>query len=669
MYLFIINSEYSAMGNIYNHNREPFKFILNRSEYWDFYLSQTGFNSDYSGNGLYDRCLMSYIDTTDSECVWFDKLYSKSLYHWSDAINNGITLKNIGYTGVDNGLINYKKDRISNSEFLKLFKSSEINIEKDDLRLSLNKVYGNNDIFTYDCDIVEEDNMLVSKLDGGFYQGFFHTDDNYRILPKNIGSGITFEVVLKKHDFDKTGTKLNDRYNSNKGIFLYIGTRAENKWWKQYSTNFNLDASKNNYLVDGYVNGYVDNNSLNDDYIKPYDDKYAVSEYFSDGYLTDKCDDNKCHCENNNKNGIQIDKSDMPRFTYPEFLNTYEDNSVWFTNNGHLWVENEKFTTNKNSHASIKLNSKKCNCLDYFNDDYISNDYYSNTCDCSMYVKNEYIKKDEIIDVNEEIFTSDGYSIRQPNIREYRSDNKFLLFDRTCDGFTTENWVEGSEAIITDIIKPNIKNYFLLFDRTCDGFTTETIEKMEQEASKKYDVLNDLYRNAIAFQIKDNGQIGYKYLIKDCDNEDGYRIESEWTKVDTIRDDEWYTITVKLMPVTKIYDNCSKITSSNDKMYIMIYVNGKLRLISKELPMLNLKKLNDMYSKQEGVPFNISFGGGTQGLCDVIYLNYRELPQDVLPLEKEFAGTFIGYVKSLRIHDCPLSFSQIRQNSIFDKTF
>ena len=215
------------MGNIFNHNRLPFNFRLDRSEYWDFYLSQPSYGSDYI-DGLSDRCLISFIDTTDPECVWFDSLYSKPKYYWEDAVNNGISLKNIGYTGVDNGLIHYEKDRISNKEFLKLYKDSEIKIEKDDLRLLLNKVYGNNQIFFYGNDIVEEDGMLVSKLNGGFWQGFFKTDENYRVLPKNIGNGLTFEVVLKKHDFDKDGKyRLNDRHSDNKGIFLYLGTRAE----------------------------------------------------------------------------------------------------------------------------------------------------------------------------------------------------------------------------------------------------------------------------------------------------------------------------------------------------------------------------------------------------------------------------------------------------------
>jgi len=658
------------MGNIFNHNRLPFNFRLDRSEYWDFYLSQPSYGSDYI-DGLSDRCLISFIDTTDPECVWFDSLYSKPKYYWEDAVNNGISLKNIGYTGVDNGLIHYEKDRISNKEFLKLYKDSEIKIEKDDLRLLLNKVYGNNQIFFYGNDIVEEDGMLVSKLNGGFWQGFFKTDENYRVLPKNIGNGLTFEVVLKKHDFDKDGKyRLNDRHSGNKGIFLYLGTRAENKWWKEYISEYSPSKVDNGFIVDGYVNSdYTEENSLNDDYIKSYQDLYAVDEYFADGYLTDKCKENCCCPEDSKDDGGGHRKSSMPKFTYPEALNVYEDNAVWFDQDGHLWIENEMFTTGLNSVNNSGSSKRKCNCTDYFADGYITKDYYDNYCDCTIYFKEDYLNPETKIDENEELVMKDGYSVRQTNIREYRSDNKFLLFDRTCEGYTTENWVEGSEVIITDVLTPKIKNYFLLFNRTCGGYTTDTIGSLIDEESRKYDILNDLYRNAIAFQIDDDGRIGYKYFVKDCDTDNGYKIESEWSSIGVVKDDKWYTVTIKLLPIGRKYDECTENTSSSDKMLIVIYVNGKLKFKSKELPTLNLKKLNDMYSKQEGVPFNISLGGGTQGLSDVIYLNYRKLPEYELPIEKEFAGTFIGFIKALRIYNCGISFSEITKNVIFDGYF
>ena len=101
-------------------------------------------------------------------------------------------------------------------------------------------------------------------------------------------------------------------------------------------------------------------------------------------------------------------------------------------------------------------------------------------------------------------------------------------------------------------------------------------------------------------------------------------------------------------------------------MIIYIYVNGKLKLKSEELPILNLKHLDDLSDKQQGVPFSISLGGGTQGLCDVININYREVPKNILPLEREFCGSFVGYIQNFRFYSCPLKFTEIKENYIYD---
>ena len=74
------------------------------------------------------------------------------------------------------------------------------------------------------------------------------------------------------------------------------------------------------------------------------------------------------------------------------------------------------------------------------------------------------------------------------------------------------------------------------------------------------------------------------------------------------------------------------------------------------------------YDKQEGVPYNISLGGGTQGLADVVYENYKELPEYVLFLEKEFGGSFTGYLKSFKFYSCNQDFTKILANSRFEKS-
>lgn len=590
------------MSNILNHNRNIFEFDLNKEDYWDFHLCIDNNSSIDLSDGLTERCLSTYIDISDDECVWFDNIYSKSKYVWENAINdNTFSFNNFGFTSVDNARTHYEKDRITNREFFEIFTNTSFKPQDNDLRLSLSKVNGNHQIYDYSNDIVSWNNEFnVSKLNGGWYQGFFCANDGlkYKTLPTDIGSGWCLEFVLNKEDFVNEKRTLNDVYPKNKGIFFYIGTRAENKWWEKYLTDHDFDWCKKSGFADNYVeDNYTDSNPLNDDYFKAFVEIYESEGYFSEDYL----------------------------------------------------VQQENTTESA------------------FNDEYLN----EKPCDiCNKYVTDEYYEKDLVIDENMKIETENGYDMYQPNIVEYKTDNKFLIFDRTCNGEKANTWDENTEFILKYIKKPNIGNYFTLFHRGCGGYDVKKVEKVLDIHNKEYNVLQDIYRNAFALQIKDDGTIGYKYLVKDCESEEEkYKVETEFSSVPVIHDKQWYTINVKIMPVKHIQKDtkCLTLNSISDKMQLYFYVNGKLVMISRELPMLNLKLLNDLEEKQEGVPFNISLGGGTQGLSEVVYLNYKKLPEYTLPLEKEFGGSFIGWFKSFRFYTCPLNYTEVVKNYNFSK--
>ena len=97
------------------------------------------------------------------------------------------------------------------------------------------------------------------------------------------------------------------------------------------------------------------------------------------------------------------------------------------------------------------------------------------------------------------------------------------------------------------------------------------------------------------------------------------------------------------------------------------YVDGKLVYVTKELPKFNFHELNDLYEKQEGVPFNISLGGGTQGLAETILPNYMLEPSRVYPLEENFAGSFIGYLRSFKFYNCGMEYMNILNNFKWEK--
>lgn len=549
------------MSNILNHNRNIFDFKINKSDYWDFHLCINNCDSILN-NEKY--CLAVNIDTNDNECIWFDTLYSKKENTWSNAINNGLYLNSIGFTGIDNGLITFDKDKITNKEFLDIFLNSKYSIEKNDNRFILNKVNGNNQIYDYSTEITYYNDTQVIKLNGGFYQGFFKSN-NYQVLPTDINNGVCFSFILKKENFTNPNITLNDKHPNNKGFFFYIGTRAENKWWKKYSTSFDYEKCLQQY-TDDYSKEYLE--------FTPLKNKEYVSE-------------------------MPI-RSDGKYFENDYLINNNEDK--------------------------------------YFDE--------NNSC-CNSYVENDYIEDDIQIEENMKLNTSEGYDLYQPNIIEFKTDNKFITYNHTHDGFTVKDKIDDKEIILYDIKKPDIGNYFTLFNRTCSGYTVNNIQTLIDKENKKYDILADLYNNALGFRITDDGKIGYRYLIKNCDSND-IKIEEEYS-VSNIIINVWYKIDIKICP-------------SGKNIKIFIYVNNKLVLVSKELPKLNLRKLDDLSSKQEGVPFNISLGGGTQGLCDSIDINYMTPPEMILPLEKNFAGTFIGYIKLFKFYNCTMNYSMLERN-------
>ena len=346
------------------------------------------------------------------------------------------------------------------------------------------------------------------KLSGGWYQGFFQTGNgcDYKVLPSKLDNdGWEMQFILKPENkvFSTTKPTLNDIYPENKGIFLYIGTRAENKWYKYY----------------------------------------------------------------NDKN---------------------EDTSLTFTN----------VVDNNGVQEDIKHD-----------------------------IKNDIIK--------------------------FKTDNKFIFYNRTKNGVTTktENPPESIDIIMNKYRVSDSENYFILMNRAKSGYTTKTISNYEtSHPISHYDLVKDLIDNALSFQIKEDGSVGYKYLVRNCESENEYEILNEWSYPNLINLGEWVTIDVRFRPI------------ENKFMRLMFYINGKLVLYSKELPVLNLRQLDDIYEKQEGVPYNISIGGGTQGLCDVVYDDKDKLSETVLFLEKEFGGSFIGLFKSFKFFTCDKNYNDINEN-------
>ena len=506
----------AMIGNIKSNNVRGWDLTTVSDKYYDFML----YRGEAKSRSFGDSCIIADIDAQNAQSD--GKIVS--LASWEKAKSSDFSIKNIGLTGMDNGQILFRKDNISNSEFLGLLTGSTKDFTTKDLYFTMQPVSGNTMQYSYPFSIedTKEDGQFYS-FKGGFLQGFYKLEGyDYQVLPNAIESDWFIQFRIRRRNYETPNNILNATHPENKGIFFYMGTRAENKFLETYNNGLNVS-----------------------------DDPCYVSSYSNDGYFGD---------------------------------------------------------TN-------------------------------------------YLGKDSILYDNTDLTTNNGFKLDENGQYELTTDNKHIFFNHTDTGFTTDTWNEGDEIILTGKTRPNV-NIFPLMNHTDTDYTTDTIEDyLETDAKQKYDAYKDIKNNAFALKINDDGSIGYRYCAKDCNEACGVSFVEEKSKPNLIPLDEWVTIGVRLHILNGVYDECNDI-ASNRLMKIYIYVNGFLVFISKSLPELHFRGLNDIKEKQETVPYNLSLGGGTQGLADGIWLDFRKINETKYPLENNFAGSFIGDIQWMKFSNC-----------------
>lgn len=641
------------------------KIKIIKDEYWDFIIS-SDISSHANYNGLTEKCLISYIDFNDNNCFIDNKFYSKLNYNWEGGINNGIELLDIGLTGIDNGFIQFRKDRISNNEYLNILNNSTFKINKNDLRLFLTPVSGNTQEFSYQYEFCHDKDENFLALKGGFLQGFYKLFGfDYQVLPSRIENGWTLEFVLRKKSYEIDSSSINALYPSNQGIFFYIGTRSENKFWNQYNSNSEIfeDNNRANYNYDNYFSDsnfplksidIINSNYFGEDLKE--DDFFLEEKYLSENdYINAEtcCKDiNEVICYNDTPS---INKSYKQSVYSYYFLNEYGFLENSMCNNSSCEYCLSNFTKNENHLKDDE----------YYSDMYFSEDN-ENCCNKGFLAEDEYYQPEMSL-LDQKIITKDDHEINKNGYYEFVSDNKFLLFNNTPTGFTVNNWTEGSTITFSGRSSSFKPNYFLLLNNTKTGYTIDTLNEYLLKYDNTYDVINDITNNAFALKINDDNSIGYRYLILDCDSSNKFKIVEEKSLPNIINDNNWNVITIRIFLLNDDNDICpssSKIAKRKMKLYF--YVNGNLIFISKELPSFNFRELNDVFDKQEGIPFNISIGGGSQGLLETMWLNYYDIPSKILPIEKYFAGTFIGDIKSFKFYNCDLKYNEIKNNYLYE---
>lgn len=503
----------SSLQNIRNNFTRGIECRLLNDKYYDYMLYKGGVAPITSKID----CMAVWIDMNNKESYLpYDGIVSVT--EWGRAKASDFSLKHIGFTGIDNGLVQYEKEKITQDEFNELFISSEMVFTKDDRTLALYPVSGNTGKYSYAYSFTSDNNDSYVKLNGGFFQGVFKVpDEEYEILPAYIDEDWHFEFVLRPQSgYTESGITLNSEHENNKGMFFFIGTRAENKF---------------SIMSDGEKNIEYDGEILN---------------------IADGIDD------------IEI-----------------------------------------------------------------------------------------------------------------KTDNKHIFYNRTRTGSTTHNPVgidkDGFRTVVFKKKREYKDNAFKLFNRTKDGYTADDVKNgraddIYKDSGSTYDIANDVAGNAFALKYNEDGSISYRYMMKEgCGSASGWSLQEETTGPNLVKDGEWNVINVRFSVLNHAKDKFGvPVNLGNRKMKIMIYVNGYLVFISKELDEFAFRALDVKPKFQECVPFNISLGGGTQGLSEMATPKYNELPKERYPLENAYAGTFIGDIRAFKMYTCFMQYEEIKNNFILE---
>lgn len=327
-------------------------------EYYDFML--------YKGE--------AYGADTDDECLAAD--FSKfnidetgriySLSSWTGATCDEVNLDDIGLTGIDNGFIKFRKDAISNYDFLNILTGSTYHIDSADTRFFFSPVTGNTLEHIYPMSAVTDDegNVQYLSLNGGFYQGFYKLHGfDYQVLPTSLNYGWTLNFKLRPRcDYETLEGTINYKHPENEGIFFYMGTRAENKFWEYYPNN---SAYVEEFLVrnaddDGYMSNDCDEGEIYDiytnhvaesEYMQDEPPKELEPGYFIDGYAASAVTPD-CPCVE------ELMKKDCRYFP----LEYFNDDYYYFSTAPVNVYEYEGNYTSKTTPYMDCVNEVKCGC-------------------------------------------------------------------------------------------------------------------------------------------------------------------------------------------------------------------------------------------------------------------------------------------------------------------
>lgn len=249
-----------------------------------------------------------------------------------------------------------------------------------------------------------------------------------------------------------------------------------------------------------------------------------------------------------------------------------------------------------------------------------------------------------------------------------RAENKFRnVFSgetglKTCNGIplSPDNDVVVDSGGQSWFTRSNLG----LPDCWCPCGPTGTTDNGTGTTKTQYcDVLSE---NALGFRLTDDGRIGYRKMTVSvgCYNNKeritGTTMEEGYSESPALfNEDSWNHVAVT-------YTQGGGIKKTLPTGTLKFWVNGRVIYRVEDFIGLQLRALDEWSDKQLGVPFNLSWGGGTQGLLESQTFGGPDISDYGLNLENYFAGTFEGELSQMRFYEKPLDILEIRNNFFVD---
>lgn len=585
------------MGNIKNFNFNKLDLKLSNSDYWDFYLGTDESEPDCSPL-VSGTCKVVWYDFNEPSIYGVSSESIYSLVSWENAVNTGYTLNTIGLTGIDNGRITFEKGvDPTNPELLSALTGSTLVIPPNDMRLNMFRVTGTTNQFTYQTDIYQD--VIVGdylELRGGFYQGFYKLD------------GETYEVLP---------TRVDDAWSAE------FWLKRENLETETTILNNTFPNNKGFFF---YMGTRAENKFWNQ-----WDgaDTGCTSSCTADTGCTDVVS-TFCTIPKESEISIVGDYGMAIPLDPPQVEIDLITNGFLIYGRAHDGRPN-KLTEPEGSlifsSAATITTGATCNTCRVCGQNH---DGLGAQTPCS------YDGNGIAIIKSAEVLTNDT--------------NPFLIYGRASKS--------GSTCGCHSCSGPK------------DGLGNETICSFSGRTSPQdhVDYNLDVLDNALGFRIRDDGSIGYRLLTVTghCETNNvgeriyvsGVTVEEEYSRPNMVELDKWSYVVIRF--VTEYKNECDLLVDGPRKGKLMFYVNGFLKFVVNEFSELVARRLNEYKLKQVGVPFNFSLGGGTQGLIESQTFDGLDPNDRGLPLEENFAGSFIGAISQFRFNICDLTLCKMR---------